>query len=125
LVAQHSTQSTDRPQRSPNQCPDPRRLILAGGGQQLPILPGHRPILRLTGEQDPDHCAGRLAVLPVAGQAGADSFGHCGRLALPVGRDAGVLTAILLVLAAVLVATVGQAQQEQVPGKRRGDRGTP
>jgi hypothetical protein len=36
-----------------------------------------------------------------------------------------VLASTVAVLTVVLVAAVRQPQQEQVPGERRGDRGTP
>jgi hypothetical protein len=88
------------------------------------VLPGHRPVLGLAGEQEPHQHAGRLAALPVPGRAGAGSLGGHGWLVLLAGQDRGVrgvLAGVLLVLAVVLVATVGETEQEQVPGKRRTD----
>jgi len=75
------------------------------------VLPGHRPVLGLASEQDADQRTRRLAVLPAVGRAAAGGFDNRGLLVLQTGRAAGVLTAVLVVLAVVLVAVVGQTQQ--------------
>jgi hypothetical protein len=87
------------------------------------VLPGHRLVLGLAGEQDLDQGAGRLAVLAIARRHGGRLLRSAGGSARVLAGVLRVLGGILVVLAGVLVAAVGQVEQEQMPGEGGTDRG--
>jgi hypothetical protein len=85
-------------------------------------------MLGLAGEQDPDQRAGRLSVLTVLTVAGGGCRGglrSLRRLVLPIGQDSSVLAGVLSVLAAVLVAAVGQRSRNRCQANGAQIGGTP